>query len=108
MAALGFTLLGLSLFKLGVLLLSPPLIAGGLMMTVPFLVTFIYAIYDGYAKASGHPLEAIAGLLLSSTNIAATSLLMFLWDSIGLVFSYIGLTRPRRRKVLVNVVGKEL
>jgi hypothetical protein len=106
-AALGFTLLGLSLFRLGVLLLSPLLIAGGLMMTVPFLVTFIPAVYDGFAKAPGHPLAAIAGLLLSSTNIAATGLLMFLWDSLGLVFSYTGLTRLRRRRVLVKVVSKE-
>jgi len=97
-AALGFTLLGLSLFRLGVLLLSPLLIAGGLMMTVPFLGTFIPAVYDGFAKAPGHPLAAIAELLLSSTNVAATGLLMFLWDSLGLVFSCTGLTRPRRRR----------
>ena len=106
-AALGFTFLGLSLFRLGVLLLSPLLIAGGLMMTVPFLVTFIPAVYDGFAKAPGTPLAAIAGLLLSSTNIAATGLLMFLWDSLGLVFSCTGLTRPRRRRVLVKVVVKK-
>jgi len=54
-AALGLTLLGLSLFRLGVLLLSPFLIAGGLMMTVPFLETFIPAVYEGFAKAPGHP-----------------------------------------------------
>ena len=60
-AALGFTLLGLSLFRLGVLLISPLLIAGGLMMTVPFLETFIPAVYDGFAKAPGHPLAATAG-----------------------------------------------
>jgi hypothetical protein len=74
---------------------------------VPFLVTFIPAVYDGFTKASGHPLAAIAGLLLSSTNVAATGFLMFLWDSLGLVFSYTGLTRPRRRRVLVKVVSKE-
>ena len=54
-AALGLTLLGLSLFKLGVLLISPFLIARGLMIAVPFLETFIPAVYDGFAKAPGHP-----------------------------------------------------
>jgi len=32
---------------------------------------------------------------------------MFLWDSLGLVFSYTGLTRLRRRRVLVKVVVKK-
>jgi hypothetical protein len=77
------------------------------MMTVPFLETFIPAVYDGFAKAPGHPLAATAGFLLSSTNIAATGFLMFLWDSLGLVFSCTGLTRPRRRRALVKVVVKK-
>jgi len=106
-AALGFMLLGLSLFRLGVLLLSPFLIAGGLMMTVPFLETFIPAVYDGFAKAPEAPPGGNSWLLLSSTNIAATGFLMFLWDSLGLVFSYTGLTRLRRRRVLVKVVVKK-